>query len=68
MNRNPAIHRRPSGDIDIALAEPDPAATGSGVARTASVGAGAAGAGLAGVIETGGDLVDGAVTAGPGGP
>ncbi|MCL9760809.1 hypothetical protein [Frankia sp. AiPa1] len=39
MNRNPAIHHRPSGDIDIALADPGPDANpGSGVDDTSGPG------------------------------
>ena len=28
MSNNPAIHRRPSGDVDIAIPEPDPSIEG----------------------------------------
>ncbi|WP_163549306.1 hypothetical protein [Candidatus Frankia nodulisporulans] len=68
MNRNPAIHRQPSGDIDIALAEPEPGAAGAAATLSAATGPGTPGSpATTGASVTAGALADGVVASGHGG-
>jgi hypothetical protein len=50
MSGNPAIHRRPSGDVDIALPQDEPEATAEKSGQDAGSGAVVAGAGVSGPL------------------